>query len=320
MSLKDEKVIERSLAWAEAASGLKWSKVELPKATAGQNKVLMLTSSHGSRAVLRVTPAAAPWARSGVWIKERLLGAGFVVPKEMTSTRFDEFSVWASLLSVVPGEDLACCWQSITESQALVLACAVGHLVSTSFELFEDCPPDGSYGRFAPPKGLKSNQSKNWLGFCQEWLDWAGRNAQSAGQIDAGDLLMVQEVINKRACSLSTTPIRAFVWDTGDRNVMVSGGRFSGLVDQDELMMGDPWCAPALALSQLSIRGVPWARSYALSWAKAWGGTEDDVSNMSLYAALWAIQIAAKAGKVLPDGRQEPAIPAGVIRRLCEKL
>lgn len=313
----DEETIQSALEWSSKITGLHWKKIEPPKALAGQNKILILTTEKGISAVLRISPATAPWARSGLYIKERLLKAGHAVPVEIAATKLMDTPFWASLQSVVPGEDLICCWQNLNQAQAASVATDVAHLVLDSVTIFKDLEPDGHFGRFAPPTGEKSNRSKDWPMFCQEWLDWAGGRALAVEQVDKKDMACLQEAIKRIEPVLRAASIKTFIFDAGARNVMIKNGQYAGLVDQDELMIGDPWVAPALALSELSICGAPWIEHYALSWAHAWNGNKTDMSKMYLYAALWNLQAAAKTGRILPDGRMETAIPSGLIQQLC---
>lgn len=75
-----------------------------------------------------------------------------------------------------------------------------------------------------------------------------------------------------------------------------------------------------LALATLSILGVPWAYQYAMRWAANWHGGTDEITRMVLYAAIFTVQTAAKAGRILPDGRIQGGIPKGLIKTLCQYI
>lgn len=131
------------------------------------------------------------------------------------------------------------------------------------------------------------------------------------------EIQLVQTMIDDNIENLSLAPINAFVWDAAERNVMIQNGQFCGLVDQDELCMGDKWMAPGLALATLSILEVPWAHKYAMRWVANWHGGTDEISRMILYAILFTFSAAAKTGRILPDGRIAAGIPNGLIKTLC---
>lgn len=79
------------------------------------------------------------------------------------------------------------------------------------------------------------------------WLvDWAGPQALEIGTIEKEESDLVKQLLNRQKEKLNMVQINAHVWDAAERNLMIENKQFCGLVDQDELFMGDKWMAQAL--------------------------------------------------------------------------
>lgn len=295
-----------ALDWASKLTGLSWIHVENPKALAGQNKLKLIEGPNQERFALRLSPIQASWSRSGAWIRSRMIAAGYRMPIEVGHQELSEHGLIASLQTRVPGEDLELVWARLSHEQAMGVARDVARLVGASREIFSELSSSRGWGRFAPPDGSAERGGHlihDGHRFCQEWLAWVAPKARDVGGINSSLIERVERRAETLEAHWEDVQARAFVWDAAERNVMIEKGIFQGLVDQDELMMGDPWAAPALAWACLDQLGAPWAQDYAMEWAQVWGGHQGDVDRMRLMAALFALQSAAKSGRKLPDGR-----------------
>jgi len=86
-----------------------------------------------------------------------------------------------------------------------------------------------------------------------------------------------------------------FLHDTTTKNVIItSEGRFSGIVDVDDLCWGDPRFAPALTLASMQAFGGP--RHYVAAWLRRAGFKDDRL--FRTYVALCALDLVAEQGKV----------------------
>lgn len=104
---------------------------------------------------------------------------------------------------------------------------------------------------------------------------------------------------------IESAPLSLFAWDIGDRNAMLDPrGRPVALVDVDELMMGDPLLAPALAWAALAIQGLP--TRHARAWARSgpWSASEAQ-ERLPALEGYWLINLCSKVGLASSTGLAE---------------
>lgn len=308
-------------AWVGETLGIPLADVavERPRALAGLNDVWILSVDGAPRFVLRSTPVGArDSAVSGIRIRKALALAGISVPRSIATTSTIAGYSLCELMTHVPGDDLAIAWEGMSHPQAMALAATAARTVALSTALFPDAGPREGWGRHAVG-GTAMTFEGPWLVFLHEWLDWVAQRGEANETI-------LPEQTQALARAFDANPgwpavaRETFIWDVAERNVMVKDGRWSGLVDQDSLMTGDRFVAPALARVALTKIGCPWADDYADCWMDAWQASAVARANERLYAGLYAMQIACKVGRELPDGRKEPPVPAGFLDHFLSRL
>jgi len=103
-----------------------------------------------------------------------------------------------------------------------------------------------------------------------------------------------------RLREIAATP---FLHDTTTKNVIVTGeGRFSGIVDVDDLCFGDPRYAAALTAVALATRGHD--LDYVETWLAAIDLENDDL--FQLYIAVFLLDFMAEHGMVF-NGNMTPS-------------
>lgn len=105
---------------------------------------------------------------------------------------------------------------------------------------------------------------------------------------------------------LALAPRTTQVWDVGDRNVMVSGAdRVVGLVDQADMVSGDPMFVPGFCTAMLGdIHAWGQVDDYLKGWAGEWGVDEHEKDRIALHRLASHGRIAGKAWAV---SAQRPA-------------
>src|SRR5262249_53237029 len=96
----------------------------------------------------------------------------------------------------------------------------------------------------------------------------------------------------RRQAALDRQPATCFLHDTTTKNVIVHGGRLSGIVDVDDFCFGDPLLAPALTLmALLNTRGPV---DYVDAWLAAAQAPAD--WRLALYTAVFCVDFMAEHG------------------------
>ena len=304
---------DAGLDWAQGILGSEVVGTEQPAGLGGQNRVRIVSAANGRVVVLREgSPDFEADFRSGLEIRARLRSAGVIVPASIGCRAGSGKVGPMELMERLPGADLEVVASTMSGAQARAIARRAAGVVSVSCTLFEAQAPAAKFGR---DRLGECAPHATWPDACDAWLGAVRADAARFGV--AIEPWIGRAALRLRAmrASLCGVPRKAFVWDVAERNVMVEQGTWSGLVDQDTLHTGDPLIVPALARVALARRGAPWADAYSREWLRLWRVGPEGRVRVRLYEALYALQFAVKAGRVLPDGRHEPALPEGMLER-----
>ena len=112
-------------------------------------------------------------------------------------------------------------------------------------------------------------------------------------------------LVSAAQAALDCLPSTAFLHDTTTKNVIVSPeGRFSGIVDVDDLCFGDPRYVVALTLAALLASGGP--IDYVDAWMRLASFRDDYI--FRLYVAMFIVDLMSEHGQVF-NGNQTRSNP-----------
>ena len=113
----------------------------------------------------------------------------------------------------------------------------------------------------------------------------------------------VVQALQRHAGHFPDVRPRAFLHDTTTKNVLVSGGRVTGIVDVDTMAFGDPLWTVALTRMSLLARGQP------TDYIDAWLGSMPhaaDARRLDLYTALHGLTLLGEIGRPFNRGPSAP--------------
>lgn len=311
-------VVKPELAvWGSRALGkpLTFFEVERPKLPGFKNDVWYFTAHDKRKYVLRSAPPGQETrARSGMKIRDSMSKSGVIVPRTVANTdQIPDYSI-CELMTRVPGTDLETAWPQLSIEDAKGIAEMAAQTVDISILAFGQEDQVKGWGRhyFGDENAALD---ETWGEFCHEWLLWIEQRGTDNKTVTVEQTATLEKSMLLVKDELDKVNRSIFVWDVAERNVMVDRGQYSGLVDQDSLMAGDRFVVPALARVSLAKIGCTWADEYADQWLQTWEATSKDRDLETIYAALFALQLATKVGETLPDGKKEPALPAGFVEK-----
>ena len=121
-----------------------------------------------------------------------------------------------------------------------------------------------------------------------------------------------------------TVRSEGFMYDMGDRNVMVKNGVLSGIIDQDCVFFGDRLLAPGLAWATLSATSVTRGSAFVEHWqelevSQAGPNHKARWASVKLFCAGW---IASQTGSVAQNGERctwEPELAVSLLRNALGK-
>jgi aminoglycoside phosphotransferase (APT) family kinase protein len=214
------------------------------------------------------------------------------------------------LMERLPGTDLGHVIRTLSDGHLRAIAAQVAQ----AQEIAAGLETAGRYG-YAP--SAAEAPFEQWPDVLQQHFDRSQSRVLAAGLFDPAVLEPVAQRLQALRPALVAQPATPFLHDTTTKNVIVDAdGRFSGIVDVDDLCFGDPRYTPALTLAVLKGYGGP--QSYVAHWMEAAGHADD--AAFGLYVALFLIDLMAEHGQVF-NGNETASTPearAGLLRALAD--
>ncbi len=133
-------------------------------------------------------------------------------------------------------------------------------------------------------------------------LDRSRGRITTAGVYSVSEIDVLSPILNAMQSELSSVPATPFLHDTTTRNVIVTAeGKFSGIVDVDDLCFGDPRYVVALTHVALLTRGHP--TFYTETWMRRAGFAHD--RRFRLYVAMFLADFMSERGQRF-NGNEAP--------------
>ncbi len=135
----------------------------------------------------------------------------------------------------------------------------------------------------------------------------ARRWIEAAGVVDpALGARVERRVAERKGLSAAIAP-SAFLHDATTKNVIVDGGRITGLVDVDEMAFGDPlW---AVALTRMSLIASRHPTVYADEQLGLLGGDSRAHERLELYTTVHCLTFLGELGQAFNQDAPSPIDP-----------
>ena len=202
------------------------------------------------------------------------------------------------VLERLPGTDLGLVHDDLTVGERRALALAVVEVQAAVHSL----GPGGGYGGSADPQARPPQRS---------WADVVEANLRRSGERLRGAPVPLRDLHDRvsrlaadRRPHLEAVPPLPFLDDLTTKNVLVDGGRLSGVVDVDVVCFGDPLATPALTRASLAAAGS--SSDYVEAWLDALAPDEQGRAAFDLLTAVFCLDIASEHGLVF--NRDEPSV------------
>jgi aminoglycoside phosphotransferase (APT) family kinase protein len=199
----------------------------------------------------------------------------------------------------LPGTDLGAVIAALSKPQLDQIAAEVARAQAITAQT-------GSAERYGYASRPEQAPHAAWSQVLEDSLSHSQARIASAGLFDASlveiaraELAALREPID----AIEPTP---FLHDTATKNVLVApDGRFSGIVDVDDLCFGDPRYPAALTLAALTAYHDGPAH-YVSAWLRAAGQKNDRL--FQLYVAIFLLDLMGEHGHAL-NGNERPSAP-----------
>ena len=292
------------------------------------NRVFLCSNQHNpsNRVVLRLAPWTQAQNRQGAAAWAEILhasGTG-VVPYLATAPDGDPAPCFWMAMPFVEGLDLGKALPGMTLDQQKVLARTLferQHLAVHALEQYAQ----GDCGRALRPEArYPAHEGLAWGKYLVHEFSWRMRRVHRA---ECGERIyaLMQEILAQLMNRASlTVRSEGFMYDMGDRNVMVKNGVLSGIIDQDCVFFGDRLLAPGLAWATLSATSATRGSAFVEHWqelelSQAGPNHKSRWASVQLFCAGW---IASQTGSVAQNGERctwEPELAVSLLRNALGK-
>jgi aminoglycoside phosphotransferase (APT) family kinase protein len=204
----------------------------------------------------------------------------------------------ALVLERLPGTDLGAVYPSLTGTEKAALA----EQIIAIQRLAGSLPRASGYGHAYSYQDAALQPS--WKAVLDRSLERIRGRLRKAGIIDAAIVERVQARVDGETAYLAGVQPVCFLDDTTTKNVIVDGGRLSGIVDVDCLCFGDPLLTPALTRTALLSAGRD--GDYVDFWTEALGISTEERRMLHVYCALFCVEFLSEIGQTFNTAAPAP--------------
>ncbi|MCW2543227.1 MAG: hypothetical protein JWM40_779 [Frankiales bacterium] len=200
------------------------------------------------------------------------------------------------VLERIPGRDLGDAYASLTEAQRMALAQAVSEIQL----LVRRLGPASGYGYSYDPTANPPERS--WSKVVHNNLRRSGARLGSAPARLRTLHAHVKRLVDSRSAYFAQVRPLAFLDDLTTKNVLVQGGRLTGIVDVDLVCFGDPLYTPALTKVALVASGAQ--TDYVAEWLRQEQPDAAALDAFNVYCAVFCMDLLSESGVTF--NRDEP--------------
>ena len=261
----------------------------------------------GTQAVVRLSdPRHRDELRGGVFWNEQLRSVDVRVP-ELIASDIDGGQPFM-VLERLPGTDLGNIFDELSESQ-------LGHIATRVAEFQHRASQLRTASGFGYALDYGTPLSSSWAAVLAASISRSERRIVDAGIIDPGWVDRVRRRQAQARDTFDDIPPTAFLHDATTKNLIISDGHVTGIVDTDEMGFGDPLWTVALTRMSLLSAGRP--TGYIDRLLEAMGAPS--AGRLDLYTAVFALDFLSELGQRFNRDEAQP-VSGDEVERLLSVL
>ncbi len=215
----------------------------------------------------------------------------------------------ALVLERLPGTDLGEVYAALSREEKERLA----REIAAAQRIAGSLPPAAGYGyalSYEDP-ALK----RSWKAVLDASLERSRSRMRRAGLVNPDTVERVQAAIDREGAQFARVEPRGFLHDTTTGNVIVWGGRLSGIVDVDSVCFGDGLFV--IALTRMALLELDCDLEYVDAWLAERAPDGEVLKMLGLYTAVFCVDFLAELGHAFNRAAPAPVDPAYVRRLLA---
>jgi Ser/Thr protein kinase RdoA (MazF antagonist) len=292
------KMPDAALAAAIAGEVVGYAPISVRRFTSGlAHYVFDVAFADRPPIVVRIGDASAQASLAGaLYLSGFLRPRGVPLPAILANDAKAQFP-WIAM-ERLPGADLGGVIAGLSLTQLNRIASEVARAQAIAAQT-------GSAGRYGYAIMPDEAPHPAWSRVLEDNLSRSHARLESSRLFDAGLVDIIRgklAIMRGQIDAIEATP---FLHDTTTKNVIIApDGKFSGIVDVDDLCFGDARYPAALTLAALIAHGGP--VDYVSAWMREAQHKNDSI--FQLYVAVFLLDLMAEHGHAF-NGNQRPSTP-----------
>jgi hypothetical protein len=247
--------------------------------------------ANGRRIVARLAGAnSQPYLAGGVYWQSRLCALGVPLAAQL----FADLNAPLPhvLLERIPGDDLGSVYSTLDDDQKKAVAVAV---VGTQ-QLVSRLPEATGFGHAFSYEDPALSRHQSWRQVIEASLERSRQRMATSRVVDSTTVDRIYPRLRRFETYFSRVRPRAFLADTTTKNVLVREGRFTGIVDVDEVCFGDPLLT--VGLTQMALLDQGYDTAYVTHWLNLVEASSEERAVVDLYTAVFCADFLSEQGQL----------------------
>jgi aminoglycoside phosphotransferase (APT) family kinase protein len=259
--------------------------------TGGAHYVYDVTLADQQHVVVRMAAASPASLHGAVYWAQRLRPFAIPLPAILGDDRDARLTPFpAVILEHLPGTDLGHVYHLLSHTQKVNLATEIAQIQQQVATMPRG--PGYGYAVSYDDPGLLPT----WADVIEQSLTRSQQRIAMLGRVSEAYVDRVRALLPRFSDYIAHIPPTAFLDDTTTKNVLISDGRLSGIVDVDYVCFGDPLFT--VALTRMALLSMGADLEYTDAWCAALALDAHQRAALTLYTCVFCVDFLSEVGQI----------------------
>jgi len=250
-----------------------------------------VTTTDQQHVVVRMAESNPASLNGAVYWSQRLRPFNLPLPALLGDDRHARLTPFPALiLEYLPGTDLGHVYHLLSRTQKVILAAELAQIQRHAATLPRG--PGYGYAISYEDRGLLPT----WADVIEQSLTRSQTRIAALGRVSVAYVERLRALMPTFSAYFSSIPPTAFLDDTTTKNVLISEGRLSGIVDVDYVCFGDPLFT--VALTQMALLSMAADLDYTDAWCDALALDARQRAVLTFYTCLFCVDFLSEVGHI----------------------
>ncbi len=256
---------------------------KIKRCVAGQANYVYSAHFDDEVFIVRCSPEAGAYDGTAYWLSI-LSQADIPVPKIIGKGRFEDYDYL--VLTYIDGEDIGDVYTNLTFAEKKGIA---KEIVTIQ--------------RKVSALNIEADRNWSWLDFISDMLERSKSRIIENGFFDAKKVERLREESKKLNTYFSSINPNPYLDDISTKNLLISSGKISGIIDVDEMGFGDT--LTYVALTYMALLNYGYDTDYVGYILEEMKLNKDEKRAFLFYSLLYCVDFMGERGMTLTDKKIE---------------